>query len=88
MITDKADLEAFITGPIRPYVEQRLTPEEAHLAMDLAIRYRGAAPYIASDLGFQSYEAGRLQDEKTWRRIAVCLFHFEMMELPDQEVAN
>ena len=48
MITDKADLEAFITCPIRPYVEQRLTPEEAHLAMDLALQYRGAAPYVAN----------------------------------------
>lgn len=58
------------------------------MALDLATRYGGAAPYIASDLGFQSHEAGRLQDERTWRRIAMCLFHFEMLDLPDHETKN
>jgi len=82
------DLEALLAAPIRPYVEQRLTCEEARLAVELCQQYREVAAYVASGLAFQAREDGRLQDEVTWRRIATCLFNLSLMELPVNELAN
>jgi len=82
------DLEALLATPIRPYVEQRLTREEAQLAVELCQQYRDASAYVASGFAFQAREDGRLQDEVTWRRIATCLFNLSLMELPASETTN
>ncbi len=85
---DDLDIETLTYAPIRPYVEQRLTPDEARLAVELVQQYRDIAPYAASNFALMARQDGRLQDENTWRRIATCLFNLSMMEKPVNELAN
>ena len=82
------DVETITYAPIRPYVEQRLNPAEARLAVDLGRKYGEVSPYVASNFAITARNEGRLADEVTWRRIATCLFNLSLMEIPAHELSN